>query len=355
MSFRQPTESPPASLVSVIIPVYNGSAYLTEAIESILAQAHQAFELILADDGSTDDSVDLIKAFAACDQRIRPLFLTHAGEGATLNAAVAVARGQWLALLKQDDVALPERLATQLRWLQQSGIQIGGTCAQHFGDKQGMLWFPAAQQTIRHECLFQIGLLDSTMMLSTEIAQGNPWQEGIISIDYEWLTRLVLRYRVGNLPAVLTKYRAHAAQTHVVQHISCREETMQNRRRYFFNLFPTASEAEYQILLRMVTQSPCITATQLAESGDWLIRLLDAEDRFQHEMMGKRWLALCERSAALGPACYQIYCQYASYFHHNGAMPTLALKGACALRLRPKTLPYRLFQRFNAQAQRFRS
>ena len=354
MNFAQTSQSPASPAISVLMPVYNGVRYLAEAVESILTQTYQDFELILADDGSTDGSAALIHAFAARDARIRPLFLAHAGEGATLNAGLAVARGKWLALLKQDDIALPTRLATQLAWLEQNEIEIGGTCAQHIGTKRGVFWFPTAQETIQREFLFQIGMLDSSIMLPTAIARANPWPEDVVIVDYEWLTRLVLRYRVANLPAILVKYRAHPAQTHVVQHNRCASEMSHYQRRYFFDFFPAASQADYALFLRTSYQAPCTSLAQLAQSGEWLVSLLAAADRFQHELMGKRWLALCERSARLGPGCYQLYCHYAASFQYIPTIPRHALQVACTLRLRPYTPAYRLWRTFKHRAERLR-
>ncbi len=321
------------ALISVVMPVYNGASYLAEAVQSILMQTYEDFELILADDGSTDGSAALIHAFAEQDRRVRPLFLAHGGEAAALNAAVAVARGPWLALLKQDDVALPERLATQLAWVQQHQIDIGGTCAQHIGDSSGVLWFPTAHQTICHELLFRVSMLDSTIFMPTAIARENPWQSNMVLIDYEWLTRVVQRYRVGNLAAVLVKYRHHAAQTHIVQHERCTSDMVLCRRRYFFQQFPTASEEEYATMLRMVTKLPCTTLAQLAQSGEWLIRLLNANDRFQQQKMRARWLALCKRSATLGWGCYRLYHHYAAHFAVDEPDTARGLQWACALRL----------------------
>jgi len=334
-----------APVISVVIPVYNGVRYLAEAVESILGQSYQNFELILADDGSTDESAALIQAFAARDPRIRPLFLPHAGEGATLNAATAVARGPWLALLKQDDIALPSRLATQLHWLEAQNLEIGGTYAQQFGDYQSIFWFPTTPQAIRHEFLFQIGILDATIMLPTAIAQANPWATDLVIIDYEWLSRLVLRYRVGNLPAILVKYRAHSSQAHVVHYARCRVEMQHCQQQYFTALWPTASAAEAQCFQRAISTAPYTSLAELAHTGAWLAQVAVATDRMQQLSMSQRWLALCTRATALGPGCYQLYRRYAPAFQPGAATAQPALRTACALRLRPRTLPYRLWQK----------
>lgn len=346
------SNQPTHPLISVVMPVYNGAPYLAAAIQSILTQTESNFELITADDSSTDDSAAIIHAFAQQDQRVRPLLLAHGGESATLNAATALARGRWLALLKQDDIALPQRLAAQLAWLQKSDIEIGGTCAEHFGNQRQVLWFPTAHKTICHEFLFRVGLLDSTIMLPTVIARENPWQTGVVMTDYEWLTRLVLRYRMGNLPAILVKYRSHAAQTHVAQQDRCRDDMNLYRRRYFSQLFPTASADEYQIFFTIANRLPCPSLPQLVQSGAWLVRLLDRTDRFQTETLAARWSALCRRSTTLGPACYQVYQHYAPYFNAKLTSADLTLRIACTLRLQPHALPYRLLRMLKTQSQK---
>jgi glycosyltransferase involved in cell wall biosynthesis len=101
-------------LISVILPVYNQEKYVAETIESVLSQTFADFELLLHDDGSTDGSAAIIHAYAARDPRIRASFAPNAGRCEATNRLVALARGQWCALLDADDVMLPERLEKQL-------------------------------------------------------------------------------------------------------------------------------------------------------------------------------------------------------------------------------------------------
>jgi glycosyltransferase involved in cell wall biosynthesis len=95
--------------VSVIIPVYNGAAYLAEAIESVLAQDHPAFEIIVADDGSVDESLAVARRYP-----VTALALAHGGVSAARNAAVAASTGEWLGFLDADDIWLPRRISAQL-------------------------------------------------------------------------------------------------------------------------------------------------------------------------------------------------------------------------------------------------
>lgn len=98
-------------LVSVVIATYNTGRYLPETIESALAQTHPRCDLIVVDDGSTDDTVDRLAPYHA---RIRLLRLEHRGLAAARNAGIAASRGDFIALLDADDLWMPEKLAVQL-------------------------------------------------------------------------------------------------------------------------------------------------------------------------------------------------------------------------------------------------
>src|SRR5215831_6951377 len=98
--------------VSVIIPVYNRAKYVGEAINSILTQSFTNFELLLIDDGSTDESVEIMRSYT--DPRIRLVCNErNLGIPKTRNKAIQLARGDYIAILDSDDAALADRLAKQ--------------------------------------------------------------------------------------------------------------------------------------------------------------------------------------------------------------------------------------------------
>jgi glycosyltransferase involved in cell wall biosynthesis len=100
-----------APSVSVVIPVYEGEAYLGEAIESVLAQTHPQVEVIVVDDGSTDGTPEVAARFAGSIEYVRQ---QNAGPGAAMNQGFALARGNYIAFLSADDLWAPEKLAWQL-------------------------------------------------------------------------------------------------------------------------------------------------------------------------------------------------------------------------------------------------
>ena len=106
-------------LVSVVMPVFNREKFLAEAIESILSQTVTDFELIIVDDGSTDGSAEIIRAYAERDSRIRFIQLSeNTGNASARNAGIAVACGDYIAGMDSDDISLPERLQQQVEFLE---------------------------------------------------------------------------------------------------------------------------------------------------------------------------------------------------------------------------------------------
>ena len=109
----QPLELPPLSaqpLVSVLMPNHNYAEYIGEAIESVLRQTYANFELLVCDDGSTDNSRDVVETYQARDSRIKLLLQDNGGQGAAIYRAYAESKGELIFLLDSDDVYLPEKL-----------------------------------------------------------------------------------------------------------------------------------------------------------------------------------------------------------------------------------------------------
>jgi succinoglycan biosynthesis protein ExoO len=115
----------PRPLVSVIMANFNGEAHIATAVRSVLGQSLGALELILSDDGSTDGSLERARVAAAGDERLRILEGgPRSGPGAARNRAIAVARGDWLAIVDSDDVIHRERLARLLAAAERDGADI---------------------------------------------------------------------------------------------------------------------------------------------------------------------------------------------------------------------------------------
>lgn len=107
--------APPVTpVVTVVTAARNAATYLPEAVESVLQQTFPHFELVIVDDGSTDDTGDVARAFAAADNRIRVIATANGGQANARNVAIRSAHGGFIVLLDSDDLLDPEYLASQL-------------------------------------------------------------------------------------------------------------------------------------------------------------------------------------------------------------------------------------------------
>jgi succinoglycan biosynthesis protein ExoO len=114
-----------APVVSVIMANYNGATYLAEAVESVQRQSLLDLEIIVSDDASTDNSVTIATGLMAKDARIRLVQSEHnAGPGAARNRALAVAKGEWIAVIDSDDLMHPTRLATLVEAARRDGADM---------------------------------------------------------------------------------------------------------------------------------------------------------------------------------------------------------------------------------------
>jgi glycosyltransferase involved in cell wall biosynthesis len=95
--------------VSVIVPAFNSSTYIGETIQSVLEQTHSALEILVIDDGSTDNTADVVRRYP-----VRYFCQQNAGPSAARNTGIANARGEFIAFLDSDDLWIPQKLAVQL-------------------------------------------------------------------------------------------------------------------------------------------------------------------------------------------------------------------------------------------------
>ena len=116
-----------SSLVSVIIPVYNRQGYIEECVRSVFAQSHQNIEILLVDDGSTDQSVSICEGLAREDARVRLVESAHGGVSAARNKGLDLAQGEYVFFLDSDDVIHPRLIEALADGLSSSGAAMAGS------------------------------------------------------------------------------------------------------------------------------------------------------------------------------------------------------------------------------------
>ncbi|MCW5881061.1 MAG: glycosyltransferase family 2 protein [Anaerolineae bacterium] len=198
-------------LVSVVLPVYNGAAYLAEALASVQAQTYRPIEMIVVDDGSTDASGDVARQATS---QARLLYQANQGAGAARNRGVAEASGDLLAFLDQDDVWVSEKLAWQV-----SALDADPTLDIVFGHVQQ--FFSPDLDTASRARLHcpdhpQPGLLPSALLIRrAAFERVGAFERGWRVAEWaEWYVRAVdLGMRAVMLPQVVARRRLHAANT----------------------------------------------------------------------------------------------------------------------------------------------
>ena len=125
--------------ISVLTCCYNAYDFIDEAIESIFNQSYKEFEYVIVDDGSTDNTFSILKRYAAKDKRIVLIEKEHSGLTTSLNVGLEQAKGEWIARLDADDIAMPERLSDQLNFVEDNErvVLLGGGCIEI--DKNGTI------------------------------------------------------------------------------------------------------------------------------------------------------------------------------------------------------------------------
>ena len=119
------TTRPPE--VSVLLSCHNDSRWLSEAIDSVLGQTFEDFEFILVDDGSSDESLEIMKRYEEVDRRVVIVAKQHTGLTDSLITGINIARGRWIARLDGDDVCEPNRLADQLAFSKTNDVVLIGS------------------------------------------------------------------------------------------------------------------------------------------------------------------------------------------------------------------------------------
>ena len=107
------------TLVSIITPCYNGSDYIAETIESVMAQSYSNWEMIVVDDGSKDSTASIVQNYVEKDARIKLIRQKNKGSAAARNNGIKSAKGRYIALLDSDDVWMPEFLEKQIAFMKE--------------------------------------------------------------------------------------------------------------------------------------------------------------------------------------------------------------------------------------------
>ena len=199
-------------IISVIMSVYNGLPYLKEAVESILKQTYKNFEFIIVDDASTDDSLKYLRSLK--DMRIRLIKNTeNLGLAKSLNKAINISNGEYIARMDADDVSLPRRFERQVTFLQKnpsiylcgSWVNLINAKGQIIGEKK----YPQEPQKVRNALSWYTAVIHPTFMGKKKFFQKMKGYRVNYDFaeDYDLLVRAKNKFEIANIGQKLLLWR----------------------------------------------------------------------------------------------------------------------------------------------------
>ena len=199
------------SLISVIIPIYNGGVYLLDSISSIINQSYKNLEIIIINDGSSDNSHEIIQNFK--DSRIVYINQENQGLSSTLNTGIKIATGEFIARQDQDDISLPNRIEVQLDYLLNNHVNFVGSRSiviDYQGNRIAKHNHPLSSIACKLFLQFDNPFVHSSILARKDIFLNNLYSTELDKKppeDYDLWCRLSEKFDMENVPQRLILYR----------------------------------------------------------------------------------------------------------------------------------------------------
>lgn len=205
--------------ISVVMPAYNASQFLAQAIDSVLAQTWRDFELLIINDGSTDNTLEISEAYAARDSRIRVYTHANMGIAPTLNRGISLAVNEWVFRMDADDLMRPNRMERQLSFIaEHPELAVASSLIRHIDSKNRVIG-KAVSPLFTHEAVNKLVAANeligfshpaAALRKSAVLAVGGYRQEFWPAEDIDLWNRLVEKgYKILVQPEYLLDYRMH--------------------------------------------------------------------------------------------------------------------------------------------------
>lgn len=200
---------------SIIMPCYNSSKWIEKSISSVLNQSFNDWELIIVDDCSSDNSVNIIEDYIFLDKRIK-LIKSKKNNGAaqSRNIGISISHGRYIAFLDSDDLWHPKKLETQISFMQKSSLPFSFTYYEQINSKDEHIKYVFSPKILRYNDLLKtcyIGCL--TVMFDTEYFGKREMSTRSLREDYAtWLEMVKLVDNFHCIPEILASYRVYPEQ-----------------------------------------------------------------------------------------------------------------------------------------------
>lgn len=203
-------------MISVVMSVYNEEYYLEEALNSILLQSYKEFELIIVNDGSTDDTISIIEKYKLKDSRIKSFNINKSGLPKALNYGVSKAKYDLIARMDADDICQPNRFYKQIDFLKKNPeIDILGTNAFLIDKKSNIIGetsIPLTDYDIKKRMKYSSPFVHPSIIIRRKAFEllGGYNEKLLLAQDFDlWQRALDLDFKFANLSEQLLRYRVN--------------------------------------------------------------------------------------------------------------------------------------------------
>ncbi|MEZ5173274.1 MAG: glycosyltransferase family 2 protein [Bacteroidia bacterium] len=299
--------------VSVFMPVYNAGVYLKEAIESILNQSFTDFEFVIVNDGSTDNSREVVLSYQ--DNRIKLIDNPqNLGLIASLNVGLEVCKGEYIVRMDQDDISLPDRILKQVRFMDDNPeFGLIGSWFEDFGDQiqTRTVKYSSNDVQIRIRHLYQTHISHPTAVMRSSVVKQNQIRfdpEFVHGEDYNCWVTFSEFCKLSNYPEVLVRKRDHP--TNITNKYAEVMNATCNRvkRRQFEKMGVPISVEEADLYSRFANPEWNFNVEEMNALAALINRLNNAQTEnisipgnLFREYIALKWFHLCYHNLAIRP------------------------------------------------------
>jgi glycosyltransferase involved in cell wall biosynthesis len=305
--------------VSVLMAVYNGEAYLRNAIDSILHQTYSDFEFIIIDDGSTDNSFDILNTYREQDARINLHRQANRGLAASLNTGLDLAHGEYIARMDADDISMPQRLTLQTSFMDaHTDIGICGGAMKTIGNApEQKIIYPFDADAALCELLFKPPVAHPTVMIRKAVLDDHQlrYNPNITAAqDYELWSRVSRVTRITNVQDVLLGYRISDNQVTRTRRTEQIAHTQSVHHKLLGELGLSPTLDELNLHFSLAAHQFDLSPKYIQQVNSWLLKLMAANDTSpmypltpfkQH--LARYWYMVCGAGNTIGFPVWQMF------------------------------------------------
>lgn len=317
-------------IISIIIPAFNARQHIRQAVESMLSQRFDDFELLVIDDGSNDNTLDELTSLQ--DSRLRLLTNSiNQGVSYSLNRGIGEASGRYIARMDADDLSEPTRLEKQFEYMEKyQEVGVSGTWVTIFGDHPSTLErSPVGKEIAKAYLLFDNPLFHPSVIIrrsaldDLEVHYDSNFSR---TEDYDLWSRIAQKAEIDNIPSPLVKMRHHQQSVTHTWSAEMTEQIEALLRRQLRGFGLEIDQPTVKMHHNISRGRRCSSKEDLKKAVDWLALLRAHNLHHQHysitafdSVLGSILFRLCRNSTPLG---FSVWKTFKSFPYKGSFSPT---------------------------------